>query len=192
MKKPIKLRQEEMEELIESLKRKEPEALSKVMKIFKNRIFNYVNLLVGNQETAEEITQDTFVKAYFKIGTLRTSNLSSWLYKIATNLARSEWRKNRLKKITSLTEVGENHLYYNSSIEEELFTEQLITSLQNKYRVPLVLRMVNNFSYEEIAKIMNKPVGTVKSLIFRGKEQLGERYKKSIGGKIERIGRITV
>ena len=47
-----------MEELIESLKRKEPEALKKVMKIFKNRIFNYVNLLVGNIETAEEITQE--------------------------------------------------------------------------------------------------------------------------------------
>lgn len=82
-----------MTELINKLKQKDEWALKEVMRMYKGQIFNYLLLMLGNREQAEELTQDTFVRVYFKAGSLKTENLKAWIYKIATNLALSEFRK---------------------------------------------------------------------------------------------------
>ena len=168
-----------MHDLIKQLKAGNEAAFKEVMAMYKKPIYNYLNLLLGNRQQAEELTQDTFVKVYFKAHTLKTDHpqaCKAWIYTIATNLARSEFRKNRLKKILSLSDLNARQVSYTPDFEGKLLVEQLLAHVPEKWRVPLVMKEMDNFSFAEIAEILNKPVGTVKSLVFRGKEHLKKQY----------------
>ncbi len=140
--------------------------------MYKNQIFNYLNLMTGDKEMAEELTQDTFVKVYFKAGSLRTDNLKAWIYKIATNLARSEFRKIKVKHLLSLSDVSESHFSFEPTPGSEIELEEVLSVLPEKYRIAIIMKEIDNFSFEEIADILKKPVGTVKSLVFRGRQQI--------------------
>jgi RNA polymerase sigma-70 factor, ECF subfamily len=168
------------QDLIERLKKKETAALNEVMAMYKNQIFNYLKLMTGNIELAEEITQDTFVKVYFKAHTLRTDNLKAWIYKIATNLARSEFRKIKIKHLLSLADVNESHVSYHPTPGQELELEQVLAVLPDKYRTVLIMKEINNFSLEEIAVILKKPVGTIKSLMFRGLQMVRFHFQTAL------------
>ncbi|HLP46222.1 MAG TPA: RNA polymerase sigma factor [Candidatus Deferrimicrobium sp.] len=161
-----------MKELIERLKKKDEAALKEVMSMFKHQVFNYLHLMLGNRELAEELTQDTFVKVYFKAGSLETEYLKAWIFKIATNLARSEFRKRKIKKLLSLSDVNDIHYSYKSNLENEITLEQMLSTLPEKYRIPVIMKDIDEFSFEEMAAILKKPVGTVKSLVFRGHQQM--------------------
>jgi len=178
-----------MDELINGLKKKDPAAFKRVMELFKNKIFNYLRLMVNDDQTAEELTQDTFVKVYFKAASIRTSNLKAWIYAIATNLARSEFRKRKIKNLFSLSDVNESHVSYFSNFEDEMMLEQMIASLPEKYRIPVVMKEINRFTFEEISNILDKPVGTVKTLVFRGKNQLKKNFSEA---GVSRPGTIEV
>jgi RNA polymerase sigma-70 factor (ECF subfamily) len=87
-----------MNDLIKLLKAGDEAALKELMSMYKKPIYNYLNMLLGNRQLAEELTQDTFVRVYFKAHTLKTDHpqaCKAWIYTIATNLARSEFRKNK-------------------------------------------------------------------------------------------------
>ena len=170
-----------MDELIDGLKKGDPIAFKKVLEMYKNKIYNYLRLMIHNEQIAEELTQDTFVKVYFKAKTIRTSNLKAWIYAIATNLARSEFRKRKIKNLFSLSEVNERHFPYFSSHEDNMVLEQLLAALPEKYRIPVVMKEIDRFSFDEISKILNKPVGTIKTLVFRGKDQLRQNFSQANG-----------
>jgi RNA polymerase sigma-70 factor (ECF subfamily) len=164
-----------MNDLIAKLKEGNEAAFKEVMAMYKKPIFNYLGVLLGNRQLAEELTQDTFVRVYFKAHTLKTDHpqaCKAWIYSIATNLARSEFRKKKLKKIFSLSELTESQVSYHANVEGKLLAEQMLALVPEKWRVPLVMKEMDNFSFEEIARVLNKPIGTVKSLVFRGKDHL--------------------
>jgi RNA polymerase sigma-70 factor (ECF subfamily) len=165
-----------MKELIERLKKKDEAALKEVMTMFKHQVFNYLNLMLGNSELAEELTQDTFVKVYFKAGSMKTEYLKAWIFKIATNLARSEFRKRKIKKLLSLSDVNEVHYSYEPNMENSIALDQMLSALPEKYRIPVIMKDIDEFSFEEMAAILKKPVGTVKSLVFRGHQQMKNQY----------------
>ena len=171
-----------MKDLIERLKKKDETALKEVMSMYKNQILNYLNMMLGNSEQAEELTQDTFVKVYFKVGSLKTEHLKAWIYKIATNLARSEFRKRKIKNLFSLSDVTDNHYSYEPTQGNEIVVEQMLSVLPEKYRIPVIMKELNNFSFEEVAEILKKPVGTVKSLVFRGRQQMKHQLALEKGG----------
>jgi RNA polymerase sigma-70 factor (ECF subfamily) len=164
-----------MNDLIARLKQRDEAAFKEVMSMYKNPIFNYLSLLLGNRQLAEELTQDTFVKVYFKAHTLKTDHpqaAKAWIYSIATNLARSEFRRKRIKKLFSLADLSEGQASYRPDLEGKLMAEQLLAMVPEKWRVPLVMKEMDNFTFEEIARMLNKPIGTVKSMVFRGKDHL--------------------
>jgi len=161
-----------MEDLIKRLKKKDETALKQVMAMYKNNIYYYLYLLLGDREMAEEVTQDTFVKVYFKAGSLRTDNLKSWIYKIATNTARTQFRKAKIKNTFSLSDVSQSNLLYDPALEKKVELEQVLSALPEKYRIALVMKDIDNFSFEEMAKILKKPIGTVKALVFRGRQRM--------------------
>jgi RNA polymerase sigma-70 factor (ECF subfamily) len=169
-----------MKDLIERLKKKDEAALKEVMSMYKNQVYNYLNLMLGNSELAEELTQDTFVKVYFKAGSMKTEYLKAWIFKIATNLARSEFRKQKFKNLLSLGEVNDAHVSYEPRMGSELVVEQMLSVLPEKYRIPIVMKELNDFSFEEMAEILKKPVGTVKSLVFRGRRQMKDRLQPAL------------
>ncbi|MBN1195800.1 MAG: RNA polymerase sigma factor [Candidatus Aminicenantes bacterium] len=161
-----------MTDLIAGLKTRDRQALERVMDLFKVKIYNYLRVMVGDPELAEELTQDTFVKVYFKGHTLRSDNLKAWIYTIATNLARNEFRRQRIRHWLSLEEVGEGTAAVSPTIEDDITLAGLLSRLPGKYRIPLVMKELDNFSFKEIAAITHKPVGTVKTLVFRGKQRM--------------------
>ena len=171
-----------MKELIDRLKKKDEAALSEVMSMYKMQIFNYLNLMVADRDLAEELTQDTFVKVYFKAGTLKTENLKAWIYTIATNLARSEFRKRKVKYLLSLSDVNDSQYSYTPDMGNHIVLEQMLSQLPEKYRIPIIMKDLNNFSFEEVADILKKPIGTVKSLVFRGREQIKHNHALESGG----------
>jgi RNA polymerase sigma-70 factor (ECF subfamily) len=171
-----------MKDLIDRLKKKDEAALKEVMSMYKNQVFNYLNLMLGSSELAEELTQDTFVKVYFKAGSLRTNHLKAWIYKIATNLARSEFRKRKIKNLLSLSDITDAHCSYEPTLENEIVVEQMLSVLPEKYRIPIIMKELNDFSFEEVAEILKKPVGTVKSLVFRGRQQMKHHLALESGG----------
>lgn len=171
-----------MENLIAGLMKKDEAAFKQVMSMYKNQIFNYLNTMLYDRALAEELTQDTFVKVYFKAGSLKTENLKAWIYKIATNLALSELRKRKVKKFLSLQEVKEVHWSYNPGMGSEIALEQMLSILPEKYRVPVIMKDINDFSFEEMADILEKPIGTIKSLVFRGRQQIKRNLILESGG----------
>jgi len=162
----------EMKELIAGLQAKDRHAFEQVMAMFKTRIFNYLRVLVHDRDLAEELTQDTFVKVYFKGHTIRTENLKAWIFTIATNLARNEFRRRRIRYWLSLDDLSDAVISVDPTMDDDLTLRELVGRLPDKYRVPLVMKEIDNFSFNEIAEITGRPVGTVKTLVFRGKKRM--------------------
>jgi RNA polymerase sigma-70 factor (ECF subfamily) len=170
-----------MEGLIAKLKRRDKNAFKEIMKLYKNMIFNYINLMINNRELAEELTQETFVRVYFKAHTLKSDNPKAWIYKIATNLTLKELKKRRLKRLLPFSEWRNSNHYYTKD-DSKILINELLKDIPEKYKTPIIMKEIEELSFEEISDILNKPVGTVKSLVFRGKQLLKDNYNKFNGG----------
>jgi len=94
--------------------------------------------------------------------------------------------KKRIRYLFSLSEVENNCFSYETSIEDQELLKYLMSTLQEKYRIPVIMKEIDNFTFEDISNILNKPEGTVKTLVFRGKNLLKENLYKLIGEKNEK------
>jgi RNA polymerase sigma-70 factor (ECF subfamily) len=164
---------------------------------YEDKIFNYIYYLVKQRQEAEDLAQTTFVKAFFALRQYNhTFEFSTWIYSIARNVCLDYFRK-RKKEETDVslhlmvgddgdTEMGElleeDHspdplkTVLNDELREKI--EKAIESLPLKLREIVVLRHLEDCSYEEIAQIMNLPVGTVKSYLHRARKKLKERLEE--------------
>jgi RNA polymerase sigma-70 factor (ECF subfamily) len=187
--------------LVERFKNGDETAFSEMMDRYWGRIYGLVNQMLRNQQDAEEVTQDAFVRAHRGLANFRgDSAFSTWLYQIATNLARNRYwywfRRKRDKTISFDQPIGDEDggtlaEIFPAEIESpddiavtQEFTDRIAVSmarLNEKHREILVLRNVQDHSYEEIAQILNISVGTVKSRIARAREalrkEMGEHFK---------------
>ena len=187
--------------LVDRFKSGDQSAFDEMVSRYWDRIFSMVHQLLRNQQDAEEVTQDAFIRAHRGLENFRgESAFSTWLYQIATNLARNRywywWRRKRDKSVSFDAPIGpENDLTLAEVIPAEVETPGDITvtaefvsrigkameRLSAKHREILVLRNIKNMSYEEIAEILGISVGTVKSRIARAREslrgKLGEDFK---------------
>ena len=161
--------------------------LSILVKRYRTPLYNFVYRFVGDRETAEDVVQETFLRC------LRHSHqypaieqVSTWLYTIAGNLAKTELRRRKRWHWIPIgpSEDEERTSFYEPVDKERLPGEQTdsrqvketvveaIHRLPEEFREAVLLRDLNGFSYEEIAKIINCPVGTVKSRVNRGRLRL--------------------
>jgi len=187
--------------LVARFKNGDGSAFDEMVGRYWNRIYSMVNQLLRNPQDAEEVTQDAFIRAHRALGNFRgDSAFSTWLYQIATNLARNRywywWRRKRDKSVSIDAPIsGDNDLTLAEVIPAEVESPDDITVTQEfvsrigkgmeklsaKHREILVLRNVKNFSYEEIAAVLGISIGTVKSRIARARESLrgrmGEDFK---------------
>ena len=187
--------------LVDRFKGGDAAAFDQLVTRYWDRIYGMVNQLLRNQQDAEEVTQDAFIRAHRGLVNFRgDSAFSTWLYQIATNLARNRywywWRRKRDKSVSFDAPVSaDNATTLADLIPAELETPDDITVTQEfidriaqgmeklnaKHREILTLRNIKNLSYEEIADILQISVGTVKSRIARAREslraKLGEDFK---------------
>ena len=187
--------------LVERFKGGDQSAFNEMVGRYWDRIYSIVHQLLRNQQDAEEVTQDAFIRAHRGLANFRgDSAFSTWLYQIATNLARNRywywWRRKRDRSVSLDAPVGhENDLTIADVIPAEVespddiaVTEEFVSRiaagmerLSTKHREILILRNIKNLSYEEIAGILGISVGTVKSRIARARDslrgKLGEDFK---------------
>ena len=177
------------QELIRRVQAGDEEAFTQIMTNYKDRIVNYLYQFTGDYQRAVELSQETFVRVYFKANKYRPiAPLSSWIYTIASNLAKTEAKRSRRMATVSIEDVPNHYsagTYYEDPPDPGLVRNlrEALEALHPRYRVPVVLKDVEGFSQEEIARIINRPVGTVKARISRGREQLKRELEKALEGK---------
>ncbi len=182
-------------QLIEATKSGDELAFAEIMRRYRSPITNYIYRFLNDYEEAVDLAQETFVRVYFAIERYHTEYaFSTYIYRIATNLAISEIRRRKRRRLVSLTGLfqytDEEAQDFNPPDEKSLPDENLIQSEQSttiaraiatlpeKYRAPIILRDIEGRSYEEIAQIMELGLGTTKSRISRARGLLREKLQK--------------
>ena len=180
--------------LIEATKGGDETAFAEIVNRYRNPITNYLYRFLNDYEEAVDLTQETFVRVYFAIERYHTEYaFSTYIYRIATNLAISEIRKRKRRKLLSLTGLfqsdaedttefqprDERSLQDTNLIDDERSSviARAISTLPEKYRVPIVLRDIEGKSYDEVASILDLGLGTTKSRISRARGLLKEKLK---------------
>jgi len=180
------------EELMLLFQRDVHAAFDILVERFQNPLMNFIVRFTGNYDDAADILQDTFLRIYKKKHLYKTiARVSTWVYTIAGNLAKSELRKGHRKYTTRLVRTTNDNDEYalplhdddplpdrsaNSSMLSEHIQKALL-QIPEVFREAVVLRDIQELSYEEIAEIIDMPIGTVKSRISRGRIQLQEILK---------------
>ena len=176
------------QDLIAGTLRGETGAFGQLVGRYQNRLFNSLTRMTGSVEDAEDIAQEAFVHAFQKLHTFRGgSRFYSWLFRIALNAAVTLHRK-RDKATASVEAVREQVGFEpadprpNSTPQSPLETSErqalvqlALRDLPEEFRQVLVLREMDEMSYEEIAEIVDCPIGTVRSRIHRARQELRDR-----------------
>ena len=152
---------------------------------YKDKLINFIFNYLGDSESAEDVVQETMIKLYQKKHYYREiAKFSTWLYTIAKNLAKTELRKRKQRKTTQLSQFRKydgNYEFPSNDPEpgHEIQTDTVnkiirsaVDQLSEKFKIVIVLRDIQGFTYEDISEIINVPVGTVKSRINRARLQL--------------------
>ena len=161
-------------------------AFNQLVMAYQGTAFNVAYRVIGSREAAADATQDAFLKAYKAIKQYQGGSFKSWLLRIVTNTCYDQMRYKSRRPSTSLEDLTENPddhsdrlISQNERPEEHVLRGELneliqigIDTLPDDQRVVLVLSDVQGFSYQEIAEIIDQPLGTVKSRLSRGRRRL--------------------
>lgn len=188
------------DQFIERLKRSDPAAFEKLVNERSGEIYGLLYRLTENTEEARDLTQETFLRAFQSIGQFRgESDLRTWIYRIAINQARNRWRWWRRRHRDSTVSIDAADANGHSSIiaqlssgnsgnpehgalahERERALRKALSGLRRVYREAVVLRDIEGFAYEEIAVALDISVGTVKSRLARGRQELRRKLEGSL------------
>ncbi|MEM8486244.1 MAG: sigma-70 family RNA polymerase sigma factor [Bacteroidota bacterium] len=175
------------EDLMEQFQQGTVEAFNILVDKYSERLTHYLYGFLGDAKRCEDLLQETFLRVYRNRHSYqRIAKFSTWLYTIAGNLARSEYRKRKRRRMYSLQSVNRDNEEYELQLPDETFRpdNHAESTIQDKYiqdaldeipesfREVVVLRDVQQLAYEEIAEITGLPMGTVKSRINRGRSKL--------------------
>ena len=187
-------------QFIERLKRGESAAFETLVNERSGEIYGLLYRLTENPEEARDLTQETFLRAFQSIRSFRgDSDLRTWIYRIAINQARNRWRWWRRRRrdstvsIDSTDENGRPALVSTLKAENVQSPEQdtlahererilrnALKGLRRVYRETVILRDIEGFAYEEIAVALDISVGTVKSRLARGRQELRSKLEGSL------------
>jgi RNA polymerase sigma-70 factor (ECF subfamily) len=164
------------------LRRRDVEALNEVVAAFGERLTAVVAGILQDKDAVEEVVQDTFAKAWFRIGAFHGgSSLYTWLYRVAVNGAKDHIKARRRRPSSSLdalegrTEIPADALLPVEEIERRelrLAVRDAIAALPARFRAVLAMREIDGLSYNEIATATGLTLGTVESRIFRARRRL--------------------
>jgi len=184
-------------ELLAAIRDGDEAAFQEIVRRYRNPITNFVYRMIDDYDRAVELAQETFIRVYTSASRYQANySFSTYIYRIATNLAISELRKRKRRKFVSLfspftDDNGEpveldppdsNPLQDEALIENERrqAVARAIMSLPEKYRAAIVLRDVEGHSYDRIAQVLELSEGTVKSRINRARNLLKEKLSAYI------------
>ena len=139
----------------------------------REKVRNIVYLTLSNSDALDDIAQEVFITVYKNLKNFRfESQFTTWLYRITVNKCKDHLRKKNVRKIFVPIKEADEKLDYTSSTEVKdisVIVMSAISKLPHRLRIPLLLKDIEGFSYQEIAETMNCEIGTVKSRIFRAR-----------------------
>jgi RNA polymerase sigma-70 factor (ECF subfamily) len=177
-------------ELIERVKNGEKSAYDLLVLKYQQRVVNLVSRFVRNHSDALDVTQEAFIKAYRALPNFRgDSAFYTWLYRIAVNTAKNQLAvQSRRPKISDYDVSDLEQIEGNTALKDEATPESLllkdelqatvlkaIEDLPEDLKTAIMLREIEGLSYEEIACVMECPIGTVRSRIFRARESIDKK-----------------
>jgi RNA polymerase sigma-70 factor (ECF subfamily) len=169
------------------LKANEDAAYDELVRTYNASIFHVAFRMLGDNAEASDVVQEIFIKVFRNIGGFKgESALKTWIFRIAFSeiLNRLRWWKSRHRSSTVSLDVepnGQEHYVADSgptpdeileSKERELAIQQALGKLSSDHRSIIILRDIEGFSYSEIAEVLGVSIGTVKSRLARGREDL--------------------
>ncbi len=173
--------------LVRQTLRGEKKAFEVIVRKYQQPLFNYIGRMVGEKETALDLTQEVFVRAFSSLRSYEPRfKFSTWLYRIASHLVIDHWRKKKLPTYSlsgSLDEEADDRMLnlpdHGPSVarrfemaELRAKIEEALERLPPLFRELFIWRHMNGLSYDEIAEIKKMPIGTVKNRVFEAKERL--------------------
>jgi RNA polymerase sigma-70 factor (ECF subfamily) len=181
------------QELVERVQRGDKFAFELLVTKYQRKLGRLISRFVRDSSEAEDVTQEAFIKAYRALPGFRgDSAFYTWLYRIGINTAKNHLLANKRRASSHTSyDVEESELFEEASLlrevntpENELMSKQVVDVVQKSLqqlpedlRSALTLREIDGLSYEEIANVMNCPVGTVRSRIFRAREAVAENLR---------------
>jgi RNA polymerase sigma-70 factor, ECF subfamily len=189
---------EDDQHLVERLQSGDEAAYEKLIARFQHPVFNLVSRLLNNPDDTCDVVQEVFLKVFRNVGSFRAeSSLKTWVYRIAVNEAYNHrrWFVRHRRPEVGMDEESEVGTSYYDRLpdparspfevalgrEEQTLIEDALTRLNPKFRTCVVLRDIEDLSYDEIAEVEGISLGTVKSRILRGREAL----RRTLAGRLE-------
>jgi RNA polymerase sigma-70 factor (ECF subfamily) len=176
---------------IEAAQRGDIEAFNDLVMRYQDRVYTVAYRIMQDAATADDITQDTFVTAFRKLDQFKGGNFAAWLMRIATNACYDELRRRKRRRTDSLDddidEEADSRLASDTANPERFAQraelqsaiEHCFEQLADAYRIVVSMSDIEEYSYEEIAGIVNISLGTVKSRISRARAQLRDCLRAS-------------
>ena len=187
-----------IETLIQRCLRSDQHAWEQIVGLYWRRVFNIAYKFVGKHDQAEDLAQDVFLKIFKSLDTFdRRANFQTWLISVSRNLCIDHYRSVRKERETIDRDVDANELTPASSepgpiaaLEQHdrvVLLKQALSRLPDTLRTAVMMRDIQEMSYQEIANELRLPEGTVKSRINRGRTELARHVKKLGGGRSVRF-----
>lgn len=163
------------------------QAYANIIDKYKNQLYATILRMTRNPQDAQDLVQDAFIKVYRNLDKYDANgSFSGWLYRVAINHCMDEFRKNRYSTVQ--VEIDETKVV-NHEHPEVVFLkkekrrqlERLIATLPEDERLIILLRYVNEISYEEIGEVMDVPLSTVRNKLHRAKKKMRETVKREGG-----------
>jgi len=179
------------ENLIANFQKGDKDAFNQIVMRYKDKLTNFIYRYTYDIDGAEDLAQDTLLKVYINKDSYREiAKFSTWFYTIASNLAKTELRKNKRRQTLPFSAVGaddrefiasapiDQHEDEQSGIRNDnKIIHESLKELDEEFRNIIIFRDIQELSYDEISKIIQIPLGTVKSRINRGRLKLKEIIK---------------
>ena len=179
--------------LVERVQAGDQQAFGVLVAKYQRKLLRLVSRLVRDPAEAEDVTQEAFIKAYRSLAGFRgDSAFYTWLYRIGVNTAKN-WLVAHGRRVPTATDIdnaeaetyGEHDLLHDSDTPERvLMSKQIartvnaaVDELPEELKTAVTLREIDGLSYEEIAQVMDCPIGTVRSRIFRAREAIAGKLK---------------
>lgn len=176
-------------------------AFNEIVLRYKSKVYNFIHRMIPSMQDAEDLTQETFVRAYLSIHSFQSrASLNTWLFRIATNLCIDYSRKNKKNQalMVSLSQENDNEeneverdipdqafdpqrLLLNKELGHQL--EKALRDLPEKLRTVVLLYDIEGLPYDEIAAIAGCPLGTVKSRLFNARSALRDKLAPYLAGQ---------
>lgn len=183
------------EELMESFQEGNEQAFNLLIRRYKDRIHNFLFRYTHNHQDCEDLVQETFLRVFrSRHSYKRIARFSTWLYTIAINLAKTQHKKNQKMNTVSMHQeeddensreivIEDDNLHPDESLHQRLCVsevEKALEEIPEEFKEAVVLRDIQNLTYEEIMAITELPMGTVKSRINRGRLRLQEKLENVV------------